>query len=279
MSFFNVSEREDSRHLCRLFLARGALAISTMTRTSIQSRPLIVAALILSLGGISGCAAIGLGGFNLISIQDEWQMGQQIEREINSQVPLSRNTAMNNQVTRIGQRIVAQTDMATLPWRFYVIDQGDVNAFNAPGGLVYINRGLIEAARNEAEIAGVIAHEIGHGVARHGTRRLSQQYGMAIVAGLVLGQDPGLLSQIATAIIAGGAQAQFSQRDEYEADRLGIRFMAAANYDPRGLVNFFRTLQEMQQRQPGSVERFFATHPPTPDRIERAEAEIRRIGR
>jgi beta-barrel assembly-enhancing protease len=250
-----------------------------MKRHPSGNRPLIVVAMVLAMAGVSGCAALGLGGFNLISIQDEWQMGQQIEREINAQVPLSRNSALNNQVTRIGQRIVSQTDMANLPWRFYVIDQGDVNAFNAPGGLVYVNRGLIEAARNEAELAGVLAHEIAHGVARHGTRRLSQQYGMAIIASLVLGQDPGLLSQIATAIIAGGAQAQFSQRDEYEADRLGIRFMAAANYDPRGLVSFFRTLQEMQQRQPGSVERFFATHPPTPDRIERAEAEIRRIGR
>jgi beta-barrel assembly-enhancing protease len=234
-----------------------------------------IRAMIILFGTItfSGCAALGIGGINLVSIEEEWQLGQQIEREINEQLPVTRDA----RVTRVGERIIAQTDMGHLPWRFYVVEEADVNAFNAPGGLVYIYRGLIQAVASEAELAGVIAHEIGHGTARHGTQRLTQQYGMAMLASVVLGTDPGIVSEIVASIVAGGAIARFSQQQEYEADRLGVRTMAAAGYDPRGLVSFFETLREMQQRQPGAVEQFFATHPPTPRRIERAEEEIARL--
>jgi beta-barrel assembly-enhancing protease len=239
-------------------------------------RPGFIMVMALCVGTLSGCAALGLGGFNLVSIEEEWQLGRQIEAEINQQLPLSRDATVVNYVNRIGQDIVARTDMANLPWRFYVVESDEVNAFNAPGGLVYIYTGLIREASNASELIGVIGHEVAHGVARHGTQRLSQHYGIAVLASVVLGQDPGILSQIVAQLIHGGAMAQFSQRQELEADQMGVRFMTAIGYNPQGLVTFFERLQEMRERQPGAVERFFATHPPTPRRIEHVRAEIQR---
>ncbi|MFW5973266.1 MAG: M48 family metallopeptidase [Bacteroidota bacterium] len=229
--------------------------------------------LVGAMGTMAGCAALGLGGINLISVEEEWQLGRQIEQEIAQEMPVRQDS----RISRIGNQMASQTELSGRPWRFYVIEQDEVNAFNAPGGLVYIYRGLINTVASEQELAGVIAHEVGHGAARHGTQRLTRQYGISVLANVVLGGDPGILEEIVASLVAGGAMAQFSQQQEYEADRLGIRYLSRAGYDPRGLVSFFETLIEMRERQPGTVEQFFATHPPTPDRIERAEAEIRRV--
>src|SRR5690606_1570900 len=115
-----------------------------------------------------------------------------------------------------------------LPWRFHVVQDDAINAFNIPGGVVYVNTGLIARAGSASELAVVLAHEISHGIARHGTERLTTQYGISIVAGLVLGQDPGLVEQIAAQIVATGAIARYSRGAEREADDLGVRYMAGA---------------------------------------------------
>src|SRR6185436_1530727 len=122
------------------------------------------------------------------------------------------------------------------------------------GGHVYVNTGLIHAAENASQLAGVMAHEINHVVARHSTEQISRQYGLSILASLVLGQNPGVLSQIAAQIVAGGALARFSREAEREADELGIRAMYAAGYDPRGMASMFRQLLAHQQRSPSRVE-------------------------
>lgn len=227
---------------------------------------------------VSGCAAIGLGGFNIISLDQEWELGREIEAEIADQLTLSSDAELNGYVRDLGQRIVAGTPMADREWRFHVVEDEDVNAFNAPGGLVYVNTGLIREAENAAELSAVMAHEVGHGVARHGTQRLSQQYGVAVLAGLILGEDPGLLAEIAASIAATGAMARFSREDEFEADEMGVRFTSDAGYHPEGMATFFGRLLELQEREPGSVERFFASHPATRERIERVEAMIAGMG-
>jgi beta-barrel assembly-enhancing protease len=232
----------------------------------------------LSLLG-SGCAALGLGGVNLISVEQEWELGREIEAELDRQLTFVTDAEVNRYVAELGGRIVSNTPFADLEWRFRVVDDPAVNAFNAPGGLVYVNSGLILAAENASELSAVVAHEVGHGVARHGTRRLSQQYGVAILAGLILGQDPGLLAEIAANLAAAGAMARSSREDEFEADELGVRYMADAGSHPRGMVTFFRRLLELRERRPGSVERFFASHPATEERIERVERMISGMGR
>ncbi|MEP0548964.1 MAG: M48 family metallopeptidase [Rhodothermales bacterium] len=244
-----------------------------MRRLSIPSLFLLLALVSLPL---AGCASLGLNDFNLVSLEEEWQMGEQLERDVAQQVRLSNDRTLNRYVDQLGQRIVAQTEFANLPWRFHVVEDDAINAFNVPGGLVYVHTGLIAAADNTAELAGVIAHEIAHGVERHGTERLTSAYGLNAGAAILLGQDPGLAGQIAAQIAGGGAIAKFSRDAEREADQLGVRYMARAGYNPEGMATMFQKLIADRQRSPGSVEQFFSTHPLTEDRIRDVRREARK---
>lgn len=218
------------------------------------------------------------GGFNLISIEEEWQLGAQLARDIERQVRLNNDPVANQYIRTLGQRIVAQTEMANLPWQFHIVENNEINAFAIPGGHVYVHTGLINAADNASELAGVLAHEISHGVARHATEQISRQYGLSVLASMVLGQNPGLLQQLAAQIVAGGALARFSRDAENEADRLGVRYMSAAGYNPRGMVTMFQELLANRRRSPGTVQRFFSTHPLTEDRIRSVERHISGLG-
>ena len=228
--------------------------------------------------GLAGCATTGVnsGDFNLVSLDEEWQLGQQLERDIAQQVDVLNDPTLTNYVDRIGQRIVAKTELRRQPWRFYVVDDDAINAFNVPGGLVYVNTGLIAAAENTSELAGVIAHEIAHGVSRHGTERLTKAQGLSIGAGLLLANDPGAVSQMAAQIVGGGAIAKFSRDDEREADRLGVRYMAQAGYNPEGMATLFSKLMADRRRSPSSVEQFFSTHPLTEERIATVRREAKK---
>ncbi len=228
-----------------------------------------VLTLLLVTGILAGCATSGVnrGDVNLISVQEEWRLGQQLEAEVARQMQLVNDPQALAYINQMGRAIVAQTEMRNLPWEFHIVRDPAINAFNIPGGHVYVNTGLIQAADNAAELAGVMAHEIAHGVARHGTERISRAYGLNIVASLVLGQNPSLVEQIVGQIVAGGAMAKFSRDDEREADRLGVRYMAAAGYNPMGMANMFEKLLSTRGRQPSRVSQFFSTHPLTEERI------------
>ena len=231
---------------------------------AVQSLFVIVLSLV-----VSGCAALGTAGVNLISVEEEWELGKQFEAELAEEL----DPYEDPRITQMGQRIVAETRKADLPWRFYVVDDESINAFNVPGGLVYLHSGLIDVA-SDAEIAAVIAHEISHGVARHGTQRMTQQYGLAIIAGAVLGEDPGVVQEIVAQILAGGTIARFSQAQEFEADEMGVQFMHDAGYDPNGMVALLERFLELQQSDPGRMQQFFATHPSTDERLERVRRMV-----
>jgi beta-barrel assembly-enhancing protease len=218
---------------------------------------------------VAACAAMGTSGINLISVEEEWELGEQFEAELAEEL----DPYEDPRITEMGQRIVAETRKSELPWRFYVIEDDSINAFNVPGGLVYVHSGLIEQV-SDAEIAAVIGHEIGHGVARHGTQRLTQQYGLAIIAGAVLGEDPGVVGEIVAQIVAGGAISQFSQAQEFEADELGVRYMHAAGYDPNGMVALLERFVDMRETDPGRMQQFFATHPAPGERLERVRDQV-----
>jgi beta-barrel assembly-enhancing protease len=237
--------------------------IATMKQ---QHRSTLALALVTLL--TFNCGSGGGGGdFNLISIEEEWQLGQQLAGEISRQVRLNNDPAVNAYIRQMGQRIVANTSFANLPWNFYVVDDPSINAFAVPGGHVYIHTGLIQNADNASELAGVVAHEISHVLARHSTEQISRQYGLSILAGLVLGQNPSQLATLAAQIIGTGAIARFSREAEREADELGIQAMYQAGYDPNGMATMFEELLEHRQGQPGRVEQFFSTHPLTEERI------------
>lgn len=228
---------------------------------------------------LAGCATLGVGNTNLISIEEEWEMGRQLEAEIAREMDLVNDRTALNYINQVGQRIVNQTSMRDLPWKFHIVDDPSVNAFNIPGGHVYVHTGLIEAANNASELAGVMAHEIAHGVERHGTERLTQAYEMNLIAAVVLGQNPGMLEQLVAQIVGTGAIAKFSRNDEREADGLGVRYMYNAGYNPEGMADMFRTLLEERQRRPSQVEQFFSTHPLSEERIQSIEQQTAQMPR
>ena len=230
-----------------------------------QHRRTLAVALVTCLA--LSCGSGGGGNFNLISIEEEWQLGNQLAAEVEKQVRLNNDPAVNAYVRQMGQRIVNTTSFANLPWNFHVVDDPNINAFAIPGGHVYVHTGLIQNADNASELAGVMAHEISHVLARHSTEQISRQYGLSILASLVLGQNPGQLAQIAASIVGTGAMARFSREAEREADELGIRAMYEAGYDPNGMASMFEELLEHRQDSPGRVEQFFSTHPLTEERI------------
>ena len=233
-------------------------------------------ALALLLAPLVGCASSGVnkGQFNLISIEDEWQLGNQLAVDLARQLRLVSDPVAQEYVDSVGRRVVAQTEMANLPWHFHIVDDAEINAFAIPGGHVYVNRGLIEKSPNLAAFTGALAHEISHVVARHSTEQLSKAYGIEAIGGAVLGQNPAVYEQILASILAQGAMARFSRSAESEADRLGTAYMFKAGYDPQGMVQLFQTLLAERQRRPGSVERFFASHPLTEDRLREVQKEI-----
>ena len=233
-------------------------------------RSLVLAAAVL----FAGCAT--LGGANYYSVEQEWQLGQQIEQQLRSQVQIVNDATLTRYINDMGQRMVRQTNMARLPWRFYVVRDGSINAFNVPGGLVYVHTGLIAQSGSAAELAGAVAHEIAHGVRRHGTQRVSAANEANVIAGAVLGGNPGVATQIAAQIAAQGAFASFSRADEREADDLGVQLMAASGYNPEGLARMLERLA--QQERSGGVA-LFRSHPLSAERVQNVRTAASRVSR
>lgn len=229
-------------------------------------------ALVLILAGCSSG-----GGFNLVSLEEEWQLGNQLAADISRQMPIVNDSAANAYINRLGNQLVSRTPMANLPWNFHIVDDPEVNAFNIPGGHVYVTTGLIGATDNVAELAGVMAHEIAHGVERHGTEQMTKNYGLSILASIALGQNPAAYQQILAQVLGGGAMASFGRDAEREADVLGTRYMYDAGYNPNGMLTMFEELLSRRQRAPSSIDKFFSTHPLTESRIELVRSEISKL--
>lgn len=237
-----------------------------------RARRLAAAPLVLLLV-VGGCATFG--GANYVSLEEEWQLGRELETELARQLDLVNDPTLQRYVDDLGQRMIQQTNMRNLPWRFHVVRDPEINAFNVPGGLVYVNTGLLARAGGAAEFAGALAHEIGHGLERHGTQRLSQRQEAALVASILLGEDPGAVAQIATQVAAAGAFASFSREDEREADRIGVDLMAETGYDPEGLA----LLLERLLREGGAGGGFFSSHPNPEERVLNVRELARSVDR
>lgn len=217
----------------------------------------------------TACAT--LGGANYISLDEEWELGRELEADLAGRLDLVSDATLTSWVDGVGQRMVGRTSLGGRPWRFHVVRDASINAFNVPGGLVYVHTGLIARSGSAAELAGALAHEIGHGVARHGTQRLSQRYEASLLAGILLGQNPGLVAELGTQIAAAGAFASFSRGDEREADELGVELMAATGYHPEGLARLLERLMEEGSGAGG----FFSTHPAPAERRDEVRALTR----
>lgn len=246
--------------------------LSSLCRLMRRCLPLLLLPL-LALGScVCSTGGVNRGDVNLISLDREWAMGEQLAAEIVRQVELVEDPAAQAYIQRLGAQIVAETEFADRSWQFHLVEDPSVNAFAIPGGHVFVHTGLVAAAKDVHELAGVVGHEIAHGVARHGTERMTKLYGLERILSLVLGESPGLLEQIAVQVLGSGAVAKFSRDDEAEADALGLRFIAEAGYDPDGMAAMFTTMLALRERRPNLLERFFASHPLTEDRIAAVEA-------
>ena len=225
----------------------------------------------------AGCGSGGIGG--AISLDEEWQLGTQLAAQVEQQVRLVRDPQAVAYIRMVGERIHAVTPLANRPFDFEIINDPTVNAFSLPGGHVYINSGLIAQADKVDMLAGVMAHEISHVVARHAIKQVQQAQEISLIGSILLGQNPSALSQIAAQILAGGAMARFSRGDEKQADDMGLEFMTQAGYDPHGMLEMFQKLLAMEQGGSSAVARFFQDHPGTQDRINDISGRINKMGR
>jgi predicted Zn-dependent protease len=244
-----------------------------------MSKTLRSFAVLFALALLAGCGSSGgLGGAASMSLDEEWQLGNQMAAQVEQQVKLVRDPALVSYVRSVGERLHAQTPLADRPFDFEVVDDPSVNAFAVPGGHVYVNRGLIEQADRANMLAGVMAHEISHVVARHVLKQAEQAQTINVLGSILLGQNPGALQSIVAQVLAGGAMARFSRADEKQADDMGLELMVRAGYDPRGMLDMFQKLLAMDQGGNSAVSRFFSDHPGTQDRIRDIEGRIAKMG-
>ena len=200
--------------------------------------------------------------------EKEVRMGREAAAEVDRQAKFVDDPIITEYVNRVGQNIVLHSD-AKVPFTIKVIDADEVNAFALPGGFFYVNKGLILAADNEAELAGVMAHEIAHVAARHAVENQAKmnllEYA-AIGASIFLGGIPGMIYQNTAGIGLLGVFMKFSRGAEEEADKLGVQYMYAAGYDPSAMATMFEKLEAKNKKKPGFISRAFASHPAPPDR-------------
>jgi beta-barrel assembly-enhancing protease len=219
-------------------------------------------------------------GINFYSIEKEIALGKGLAQEVERSSKLIDDPVVTEYVNRVGQNLVRNSD-ARVPFTIKVIDSDEVNAFALPGGFFYVNSGLILRAQEESELAGVMAHEISHVTARHGTKNATkgEMMQLATIPLMLLGPAGwagyGLYEGLNIAIPL--TYLKFSRDSEREADFLGLEYMYKAGYDPNAFVTFFERIQADEKRRPGTIPKVFSTHPPTPDRIEAAQKEIARI--
>lgn len=218
----------------------------------------------------------GLGDW--YSLESEIRMGKQYAQEVESTSKLIRDPTITEYVNRIGQNLVRNSD-AQVPFTIKVIDSDEVNAFALPGGFFYVNTGLILAADEESELAGVMAHEIAHVAARHATRQMTraQWANIGTIPLIFVGGGIGYAVRSAVGIGLPMGFLAFSRNFESEADYLGLQYMYKAGYDPNSFVQFFEKLQAREKKKPGTLAKAFSTHPQTPDRISKSQDEIARI--
>jgi beta-barrel assembly-enhancing protease len=219
-----------------------------------------------------------VAGWDWYSIESEIRMGKAYATQIEASLKMVTDPVINEYVNRVGQNLVRNSD-AKVPFTIKVVDSDVINAMALPGGFFYVNSGLILAADNEAELAGVMAHEIAHVAARHTTRQLTraQFINYASLPLIFVGGGIGLAAREAAGIGVPMTFLKFSRGFEAEADYLGIQYMYKAGYDPNEFVNFFEKIQAQEKKKPGSMAKVFADHPQTPDRITKSQEEIATI--
>jgi predicted Zn-dependent protease len=233
-------------------------------------------------GGIRDIDAIGnrnigcnRGVGNWYSLERQIAMGKEYSQQVESSSKMITDPLVTEYVNRLGQNLVRNSD-AQVPFTIKVVDTRDINAFALPGGFFFVDSGLILAADSEAELAGVMAHEIAHVVACHVAREntRSQLFNLASLPLIFVGGGIGYAARSAMGLAVPLGFLRFSRSFESEADFLGVEYMYKAGYDPQALTTFFEKVKAIEKHRPGALAKAFSTHPQTPDRIEKTQQEI-----
>jgi len=250
-------------HACRVFLgslcilALASLPAGADERTKIQPQ------------------------WNLFSPQDDIKLGAQYSEEAEQQLPMLKDEKVNDYLNTLGKRLAQFAPGEKYPYEFKCVNVADVNAFALPGGRIYVFRGLIQAADNEAQLAGVLGHEISHVALRHGTSQVTKSIapsvGVAVLSSVLGNNALGKLVTVAGAFSLNSLLLKYSRTDESEADILGVQIAHDAGYDPHALADFFTVLAE-EEKKMGVPPEFFSNHPSPEHRVERVNEEIQKLG-
>lgn len=213
-----------------------------------------------------GCATLEpyIQDFNLISIPQERKLSAQLETEITKEMKVGTDP----EVSTIGGALVSRLSRRDFNYRFFAVEDKTPNAFTLPGGAIYVHTGLLQFATQD-ELAGVLAHEIGHAYERHPAKMLSRAYGVQYITRLLFKDPEGRMKRLALDLAKGGFLARYGQRDEFEADEVGFALLRKTGYPTRGLLTFLAKIQKLGGGHPLP---FLSSHPPTPERIARLEA-------
>src|ERR1044071_3849446 len=216
-------------------------------------------------------------GVNFYSLEKEIALGKQLAQEVERQAKIIDDPVIAEYVNRVGQNLVRNSD-AKVPFTIKVLDSEEVNAFALPGGFFFVNSGLMLKAESEAELAGVMAHEIAHVAARHGTKQATkgELINIASIPLIFMGGWTGYAIRQGAGLAIPLGFLTFSRGFEREADYLGLQYLYKAGYDPTAFVDFFEKIQSLEKKKPGSISKVFSTHPMTDDRIGAAQDEIQK---
>ncbi len=213
----------------------------------------------------------------LFSDQDEIEMGRSGHDAVLIQFGDYDDQSLQSYIDQVGQRIALVSHRSNIPHHYMVVDSPVLNAFALPGGYIYITRGLLAYLNNEAQLAGVLGHETGHVAARHGVKRYQKAIGAQfILFGVAVATESQGLA-LGTNLLLSAILQGYSRKDEHQADQLGTQYMYRAGYNPQEIAEFFRILEGMEKRTPNLIEQLFASHPPTPHRIERTQAQTQEL--
>lgn len=240
------------------------------------SRLAMLMLLAMTFSGCQQFAAISETMF-MMSTTQELELGQEVIQQLNAEMQYVNDPVVVSYIQDLGRKLWAYSPQGPVEPRFHVIRNDELNAFAVPGGDIFVHTGLIDAAEDEAELAGVIAHELGHVIRRHGAQHVSHQMGLEFVQQLVLGEDSGQVAQLVTQLLAAGVMTNYSREDEQEADDIAVRTLYAAGYDPMAMHSFFQKLVQQYGEQTGVVSTLFASHPPTTARMEYVQQLVRQL--
>lgn len=215
-----------------------------------------------------------------VSEEQEVELGRSAAEQVEREKRLLSNSRANRYVQKLGEQLAKESNRSHLKYRFKVIDEGDANAFALPGGFIYLNKGILQLAENESEVAGVLAHEIAHVTERHGIEQVkkAQRIGLGLTAlDLIFGRNRSTgegLAALGAQLAAQGIFFKYSRDAEREADREGVQILRKSGINPRGMVTLFERMDSMRKRNPNLVENFFSSHPSLQERRENISGSL-----